>query len=104
MNEFIKSDITLKQENRDVTTGLKTKTHAGRPNWEKAFQKIRDENHGVVTVFYCGNPHLAKILRRKCENFGFNFRKEVFQNQKEDTFLKPESYFTYGILMKGRVK
>ena len=66
------------QENRDVATGLQTKTQAGRPNWEKAFQKIRDENHGNVTVFYCGNPHLAKTLRSKCESFGFHFRKEVF--------------------------
>ncbi len=29
-------------------------------------------------MFYCGNPHLGKILRRKCEEFGFDFRKEVF--------------------------
>ncbi len=36
------------------------------------------QNHGPITVFYCGNPHLGKILRRKCEEFGFDFRKEVF--------------------------
>ena len=73
-----KNWIIFWQENRDVTTGLKTKTQAGRPNWEKAFQKIRDENHGKVTVFYCGNPFLAKTLKTKCEDYGFNFRKEVF--------------------------
>ena len=76
-------------------TGLKTKTHAGRPNWEKAFQKIRDENHGVVTVFYCGNPHLAKILRRKCENYGFNFRKEVFWRFDENVQYREYNIFTY---------
>ena len=70
--------IAILQKNRDVTTGLRTKTQAGRPNWEKVFQKIRDENHGKVTVFYCGNPFLAKTLRSKCENYGFDFRKEVF--------------------------
>jgi hypothetical protein len=31
-----------------------------------------------VTVFYCGNRIVAKILREKCEEYGFNFRKEVF--------------------------
>ena len=66
------------QENRDVTTGLKTQTHAGRPNWEEVFQRMQNENHGKVTVFYCGNPQLARVLRRKCESFGFDFRKEVF--------------------------
>jgi len=57
---------------------LRTKTQAGRPNWEKVFQKIKDENHGEVTVFYCGNPFLAKTLKFKCQDYGFNFRKEVF--------------------------
>ena len=76
---FIAHDaIAIFQKNRDVTTGLRTKTQAGRPNWEKVFQKIKDENHGKVTVFYCGNPFLAKTLRSKCENYGFDFRKEVF--------------------------
>ena len=59
-------------------TGLKAKTNAGRPHWNKVFQQLRDQNRGKVTVFYCGNPHLAKILREKCEEFGFEFKKEVF--------------------------
>merc|ERR1712141_984750 len=71
-------EVLHKKKNRDVTTGLRTKTQAGRPNWEKVFQKIRNENHGKVTVFYCGNPFLAKTLKTKCEDYGFNFRKEVF--------------------------
>jgi hypothetical protein len=33
---------------------------------------------GRVTVFYCGNPTLARHIRIKCEQFGFTFRKEVF--------------------------
>ena len=75
-------------------TGLKQRTNAGRPNWNKEFAKIKDENHGKVvacgdskqifdkiiqvTVFYCGNPALVPILRGKCQEFGFIFRKEVF--------------------------
>ena len=59
-------------------TGLKAKTNGGRPNWDKIFQKLQDERKGKVTVFYCGNPAVAHILRQKCEEYGFNFRKEVF--------------------------
>ena len=61
-----------------MTTGLRTKTHAGRPDWGEVFQKLRDGHHGKVTVFYCGNRLLAKILRAKCEEYGFDFRKEIF--------------------------
>ena len=59
-------------------TGLKAKTNAGRPNWDKIFQKLQDEHKGKITVFYCGNPVVANILRAKCEEYGFDFRKEVF--------------------------
>lgn len=63
---------------KDVMTGLKAKTNAGRPNWDKIFQKLQDEHKGKITVFYCGNPVVANILRAKCEEYGFDFRKEVF--------------------------
>ena len=28
--------------------------------------------------YFSGNPILAKVLRQKCDEFGFQFRKEVF--------------------------
>jgi len=31
-----------------------------------------------VTVFFCGNPAVARILKVKCAEFGFKFRKEIF--------------------------
>ena len=68
----------LQSGGKDLMTGLKSKTNAGRPNWEKIFRKLQNENKGRVTVFYCGNPAVAKILRQKCEEFDFDFRKEVF--------------------------
>ena len=70
--------ILFPQDNKDRMTGLKAKTNAGRPNWTKVFQQLRDQNRGKVTVFYCGNPGLASILRKKCDDFGFEFKKEVF--------------------------
>jgi len=63
---------------KDILTGLKSRTNAGRPNWHKIFQKLQAERKGKITVFYCGNPVVASIIRGKCEEFGFDFRKEVF--------------------------
>ncbi|XP_049880958.1 NADPH oxidase 5 [Pectinophora gossypiella] len=71
-------DLLHEKEKRDLITGLKTRTNAGRPNWDKVFQQLQEQHKGKVTVFYCGPPQLARILRVKCDQFGFNFRKEVF--------------------------
>lgn len=71
-------DLVHQMEKRDLITGLKTRTNAGRPNWDKVFKQIQDKKKGKVTVFYCGPPQLGKILRYKCGQFGFNFRKESF--------------------------
>jgi len=71
-------DILHQKEDRDLITGLKSRTNAGRPNWNKVFTKLKEEKKGQVTVFYCGNPMLARTLKSKCSEFGFKFRKEVF--------------------------
>ena len=66
------------QEKRDMITGLKTRTIAGRPNWTKVFRQIQEQRKGKVTVFFCGPPQLSRTLRYKCDEFGFKFRKENF--------------------------
>ena len=71
-------DLVHQMEKRDLITGLKTRTNAGRPNWDKVFKQLQDKKKGKVTVFYCGPPQLAKILRYKCGQFGFKFKKESF--------------------------
>merc|ERR1712242_686538 len=71
-------DLLHEKEKRDLVTGLKSRTIAGRPNWNKVFTQIREQSKGRITVFYCGNPILAKVLRQKCDEFGFHFCKEVF--------------------------
>ena len=70
--------FSFQEGGKDIMTGLKSKTNAGRPNWDKIFQKLQDERKGKITVFYCGNPVVGSILRGKCEQYGFDFRKEVF--------------------------
>ncbi|CAM1154332.1 NOX5 (predicted) [Pycnogonum litorale] len=71
-------ELMHKKAERDLITGLQTQTNPGRPNWDKVFTKLRDERVGKVTVFYCGPPQLGTIIRRKCIDFGFGFKKEKF--------------------------
>ncbi|KAK0086854.1 hypothetical protein PV325_002416 [Microctonus aethiopoides] len=71
-------DLLHEKEKRDLITGLKTRTNAGRPNWDKVFKQLEDQKKGKITVFYCGPPQLGRILRYKCDQFGFRFRKESF--------------------------
>ncbi|XP_006823383.1 NADPH oxidase 5-like [Saccoglossus kowalevskii] len=71
-------DLIHKKENRDMITGLMTKTNPGKPDWDEAFQAIAAENKGDVTVFYCGPSNLASILKRKCCQYNFKFRQENF--------------------------
>ena len=68
----------LLQSKRDLITGLKTRTNAGRPNWDKVFKSIHEQKKGRVTVFFCGSPQLGKILKKKCDEYKFDYRKENF--------------------------
>nr|XP_045625272.1 NADPH oxidase 5-like isoform X1 [Procambarus clarkii]XP_045625282.1 NADPH oxidase 5-like isoform X1 [Procambarus clarkii] len=71
-------DLLHEKEKRDLITGLKTRTNAGRPNWDKVFKQLQNQQKGKITVFYCGPPALGRTLRYKCHEYGFNFRKEIF--------------------------
>ncbi|KAI4468353.1 nadph oxidase [Holotrichia oblita] len=71
-------DLLHQKEKRDLITGLKTRTNAGRPNWDKVFNQISKQKKGKVTVFFCGPPQIGRDLRVRCNEYGFTFRKEVF--------------------------
>jgi len=71
-------DLLHEKEKRDLVTGLKSRTNAGRPNWNKVFTKIKEQRKGKVTVFFCGNTSLGRTLKLKCDEFGFTFKKETF--------------------------
>ncbi|XP_052694613.1 NADPH oxidase 5-like isoform X2 [Crassostrea angulata] len=71
-------DLIHKKDNRDLITGLKTRTQAGRPNWNQIFDKISKEKKGKVKVFFCGAPQLGKIIKSTCMKYKFNFSKENF--------------------------
>ena len=71
-------DLMHKKTKRDLITGLKTRTNAGRPDWDEVFKRVERADQGKVTVFYCGNPVLASTLVKKCNQFNFSFKKEIF--------------------------
>ncbi|CAK6964687.1 NADPH oxidase 1 [Scomber scombrus] len=70
----------------DVVTGLKQKTHYGRPNWDKEFEQVRKENPtSVVGTFLCGPAALAKVLGKKCAKYSdVDPRKTKFYFNKEN--------------------
>ncbi|XP_052261519.1 NADPH oxidase 5-like isoform X2 [Dreissena polymorpha] len=71
-------DLMYEKSHRDLITGLRTKTEPGRPNWNKIFKAIKDENKGKVKVFFCGAPALGKTVKEAAAKFGFAFSKENF--------------------------
>ena len=92
-------DLIHKKENRDLITGLKTRTQTGRPDWNQVrcsssssmleivsqlsaiiqvFQQLANNKKGKVSVFFCGPPAISKVLKPKCAKYKFEFRKEHF--------------------------
>ncbi|HEX8792253.1 MAG TPA: EF-hand domain-containing protein [Polyangiaceae bacterium] len=64
---------------RDVITGLRTKTHMGAPDWDAELQDIaRLHAPEKVDVFFCGPPGLGAIVRRAARRHGMRFRDEKF--------------------------
>ena len=70
--------LVHEKNKKDLVTGLRTRTKAGRPNWDDLFNQIQDQKRGKVSVFFCGRPQLGRLLHRKCDSYGFKFRKEIF--------------------------
>lgn len=70
--------LVHEKNKKDLVTGLRTRTRAGRPNWDDFFFNIQEQKKGKVSVFFCGRPQLGRLLHRRCDSFGFKFRKEIF--------------------------
>mmetsp|Transcript_12324 Transcript_12324/g.49414 ORF Transcript_12324/g.49414 Transcript_12324/m.49414 type:complete len:539 (-) Transcript_12324:37-1653(-) len=73
---------------RDPVTGLLSKTHFGRPDFDAAFEQLREAHpNGKVGLFFCGPRVLSKNLRKLCmektakrkkDGTRFVFHKENF--------------------------
>lgn len=74
----ITMDAILSQEESNLINGLKQRTHYGRPNWDIVMQSLIRRQCGKITVFYCGLPSLANVLSNKCNEYGLQFKKEIF--------------------------
>uniref|UniRef100_A0A8C2D6L5 NADPH oxidase 1 n=1 Tax=Cyprinus carpio TaxID=7962 RepID=A0A8C2D6L5_CYPCA len=70
----------------DIITGLKQKTSYGRPNWDREFEQVQQENpSSVVGTFLCGPQALAKDLEKKCVKYSdVDPRKTKFYFNKEN--------------------
>lgn len=71
-------DKVHEKQNRDLITGLRTRTNAGRPDWNVLFSELSKQRRGRVTVFFCGPPALGRIVQSHCIPYGFAFKKENF--------------------------
>jgi len=49
----------------------------GRPVWDDVFSEISSRSVGKVMVFYCGPAPMARVIQKKCKQFGFGFTKEI---------------------------
>jgi hypothetical protein len=63
--------IKNNSDERDIWTGLESKTCYGRPNFEVDFQGMINEDWGIterrsIGVFVCGPKPLVKQLQRLC--------------------------------------
>ena len=74
----------------DVLTGLKSRTHYGRPNWHALFSEMRDGIErgtyirglaGIqsrVGVYFCGPSVIAKTIKKECKQNSNEFVKCIF--------------------------
>ncbi|KAI8916337.1 ferric reductase NAD binding domain-containing protein [Gorgonomyces haynaldii] len=54
----------------DAITGLRARTHFGRPNWDQIFSGIRDRHKAAdIGVFFCGPKVLSNTLHKMCNKW-----------------------------------
>lgn len=71
--------ISHRLGNPDLVTGLRSKTHVGRVDWNAELGKIAEAHQGQpVDLFFCGPPGLAHAIEKSCDDLGIRFRKEHF--------------------------
>ena len=72
-------DLLGGEAQHDLTTGLRTVTNFGRPDWPTIFADIsRRHAYRSVNVFFCGPGSLGATIRGAARRYGFRDRNEVF--------------------------
>ncbi|KAI8898755.1 ferric reductase NAD binding domain-containing protein [Globomyces pollinis-pini] len=58
------------EDGKDALTGLRARTHFGRPNWDEVFGMVRNKHRGAdIGVFFCGPKVLSQALHKACNKF-----------------------------------
>ena len=63
-------DLLHRKKGVDAITGLRSRTKAGRPDFEPYFQDLAKSKHGRVTVFFCGPVPFAQAIKKLCYKYG----------------------------------
>ncbi|HEU5074814.1 MAG TPA: ferric reductase-like transmembrane domain-containing protein, partial [Polyangiaceae bacterium] len=67
------------QGDPDLLTGLKSKTHMGRPDWQQELSEIAEQHRPErVDVFFCGPRGLGRQIQAVCRDLELGFRQEDF--------------------------
>ena len=97
----------------DPLTGLKSRTHYGRPNWKAMFNGMRDGiERGTyirglagtktkVGVYFCGPSPLAKALKRECNEASSEFVKCKFPTKYSRELGLIGSYIVEGAFLRS---
>ncbi|CAF1434112.1 unnamed protein product [Adineta steineri] len=76
------TEVWTQVTGHDIFTGLKSKTHIGRPEWDKVFNQFYLEHNSSminnVGIFFCGPTTMNKTIQTMCNRYRFNFYKENF--------------------------
>ncbi|CAF2124187.1 unnamed protein product [Rotaria magnacalcarata] len=80
LNIYLSLDLIGRENsaNCDAIDGLRQRTKHGRPDWDQVFTELVCQKKGKISVFYCGPPSLSAELTRKCRQYGFAYKKELF--------------------------
>ncbi|CAH1775162.1 unnamed protein product [Owenia fusiformis] len=83
---YICEEHFQKVANKSLFTGLKAKTHFGRPLFENMFQGLQEQHNKVKKfgVFSCGPPGLTKGVERACINMSKVTSKSSFEHHFEN--------------------
>jgi len=75
----IAMDLHHNETKIDLVTGLRSRTHGGRPNWDVELPKIAAAHPGIrPEIFLCGPAGLANEVNTAAHRHGFGFRREHF--------------------------
>lgn len=73
-------DAYWKTYNKDPITELRTRTSAGRPNWDVIFRDLASEYEGRrVDIYFCGPKALGSVIRQMSFKHGLIYHEEKFE-------------------------